>query len=161
MTVEADTVQGPDHDCGGDHKSKLRAYGVYFGPSLSVDLDPIFGLFPSGFDAAESIKGWTTASCTMPCDGLVCVLGHVERLGGETAARNRQDRLESITTYEEQFLTTPDGGNIPVYFFEEDNAKTCRDKNARFCMVAFADVMGADLSRRRVEFGRKLQVPFR
>ena len=88
MTIEADTVQGPDHDCGGDHKSKLGAYGVYFEPSLSGDLDPTFGLFPSGFDAAKSVKGWTTASCTMPRDGLVCVLGHVERLGGETAARN-------------------------------------------------------------------------
>ena len=34
MTVISDTVQGPDHDCGGDHRSKLGCYGVYVEPSF-------------------------------------------------------------------------------------------------------------------------------
>ena len=34
MTVISDTVQGPDHDCGGDHKSKLGCYVVYVEPSF-------------------------------------------------------------------------------------------------------------------------------
>jgi len=143
MTVEADTVQGPDHDCGGDHKSKLGAFGVLTLPSLEEDLDPTLGLFPVGFDPAVAIPGWSKDTCTAVRAGVACVLGHVEREGGETAARNWQDRLENIVTYQEDFLTQA-GDLVPVYFFEEDNAKGVRDKTARFCLVAFADVLGAD-----------------
>jgi hypothetical protein len=105
MTVQAATVQGPDHDQGGDHRSKIGAYGVYFLPAVLCDLESTLGLFPRGFDASASVEGWSKTESTMERPGLACVLGHVERLGGETAARNWQDRLEVLTTYEEDFLT--------------------------------------------------------
>lgn len=79
----------------------------------------------------------------MSREGLACVLGHVERLGSETAARNWQDRLEVAATYGESFLTS-DGSIVPVLFLEEDNAKGCRDKASRFCMVMFADILSLD-----------------
>lgn len=143
MTVQADTVRGPDHDQGGDHMSKLGAFGVLVEASLLDSLDPALGLFPEGFNAADSIAGWTESGCTMTRPGLACVLGHVERLGGETAARNWQDRLEVIATYPEEFYAKQ-GGIVPILFFEEDNAKGCRDKSARFCLLIFADILSLD-----------------
>ena len=148
MSIQADTVklevEGPDHDCGGDHKSKLGAYGVFVEPVLQCDLDPVCGLFQPGFDPATSIPGWTMEGCTMQRDGLACVLGHVEREGGETAARNWQDRLEVVTTYDNEAFLGLDGLFLPILFLEEDNAKGCRDKGSRLCLVIFADVLGLD-----------------
>ena len=39
---------------------------------------------------------------------------------------------------------TADGSLVPIMFFEEDNAKGVRNKDSRFCLVMFADVLGLD-----------------
>lgn len=48
-----------------------------------------------------------------------------------------------LVTYEDEFLTS-EGKLVPIFYFEEDNAKGCRDKSARFCLVIFADILGVD-----------------